>query len=162
MARHVAIAAAVWLGGSCAAPPVRDAADPPAPAATAVQADNPCPHVEGEDAKRFEHAAFGPPAMSFELLGQAWWQWDAEGHAFEGDGGTIWVVVYDGLDANALATRFPVRPDALCDHRYVALADARAYLLEHIEELEDPGVPEFAALRTELQQTLESIRDHFD
>lgn len=100
--------------------------------------------------------------MSFGLLGQAWWQWDSEGHAFERDGGTIWVVVHDGLNGDALATRFPVRQDEQCDHRYVVLSDARTYLQERVDELDDPSLPEFAPLRAELQQTLEAVSDHFD
>lgn len=174
MAEHLAAAAAVCLLAGCTAP-LAPTSDPPptsqaesAPIAAKANTPGPttppemCPHAEGKDAKRFEYDAFGPAAMSFGLLGQAWWQWDSEGHAFERDDGTIWVVIHDGLTGDALATRFPVRPDELCDHRYVALPDARGYLLENIEDLADVDVPELAPLRAELQQTLEAVDTHFD
>lgn len=175
MAEHLAVAAAVCLLGACTAPvgPTSEPAPPSPPESATAPAevkapavvaapDEPCPHAEGEDAKRFEYDAFGPAAMSFGLLGQAWWQWDSEGHTFESDGGTIWVVVHDGLTGDALATRFPVRPDERCDHRYVALPDARAHLRTHIDELDDPSIPELAPLRAELQQTLGALDTHFD
>ncbi len=167
-----AIAAVACLTGGCAPPPLAPISDPVpthAPPATAkdsspasVASPEPCPHAEGEDAQRFEYDAFGPAAMSFDLLGQAWWQWDSEGHAFEEDGGTIWVVVHDGLTGDALATRFPVREDQRCDHRYVALPDARAYLRAHIDELADADVPELALTRSGLQQTLTAVDTHFN
>lgn len=176
VADRIAIAAAFCLLGGCTAPlgstsqpppPSRaESGSDPQPEASAPAAQPPatqtCRHAEGDDAKRFEYEAFGPAAMSFALLGQAWWQWDSEGHAFEESGGTIWVVVHDGLDGDALATRFPVLEEEQCDQRYVTLADARAYLQEHVDELADPEVSEFAPLRAKLQRTLADVDAHFD
>ncbi|MBV1858806.1 MAG: hypothetical protein KUG77_10370 [Nannocystaceae bacterium] len=180
MAKHLAagaVVAAACLGASCTVPLGSIAEAPPprpsdsAPTSLAAEdeapvaqpaSDEPCPHAEDEDAKRFEYDAFGPAAMSFGLLGHAWWQWDSEGHAFDAAAGTIWVVVHDGLDGDALATRFPVVQDTQCDHRYVALPDARVYLQEHIDELADPSVTEFGPLRAELQRTLAAVDTHFD
>jgi len=178
MAEHLALVAVACLVTGCPAPPLAPTSKPAPPRqpqatprspsahapplAARPDPDEACPHAEGEDAKRFEYDAFGPAAMSFELLGQAWWQWDSEGHAFEASGGTIWVVVHDGLGGDALATRFPVIQDAQCDQRYVALTDARAYLQDHVDELADPDVPELAPLRAELQRTLVSLDAHFD
>lgn len=174
MAEQLALAGfALLLLGACPVPlaptpepsvpsqPQSTPSQPPADDSARSDSDDPCPHAEGDDAKRFEYSAFGPAAMSFELLGQAWWQWDAEGHAFEASGGSVWVVVHDGLNGDALATRFPVIQDAQCDQRYVSLPDARAYLQEHIDELDDPSVPELAGLRSELQRTMQAVDTHF-
>ncbi|MGH1342754.1 MAG: hypothetical protein ACRBN8_14430 [Nannocystales bacterium] len=177
MAEHLTLGLAACLLAGCPAPigpaPRPSPPDPPGAVpdpgsedrsahVVPPEDDDPCPHAEGEDAKRFEYDAFGPAAMSFGLLGQAWWQWDSEGHAFEKADGTIWVVVHEGLNGDALATRFPVIQEAQCDQRYVALEDARAYLREHIDELGDPAVPEFGPLRAELQRTLAVLNEHFE
>jgi|GEM_PF-1469765 len=172
--RLALIVAAAWLG-ACTAPapaaPVEPAPVAKAPAARTPFSeppgpeipDEPCPHVEGADAKLFEFGDFGPAAMSHALLGQAWWQWDSEGHAFEEAGGTVWIVVHGEILPDALATRFPVRETEQCDHRYVPVAEARAYLTDHIDELEgmEADVPEFGEVRKRLQTTLSALDDHF-
>ncbi|MCR9166073.1 MAG: hypothetical protein ACE37F_17460 [Nannocystaceae bacterium] len=122
---------------------------------------DPCPHVEGEDAKLFRYDAFGPPSMSADLLGQEWWQWDGEGHAFEESGGTVWVVVHDDLAPDALAVRFPVRQAHACDHRYVTVDAAMTHLEDHIAQLDGLGAPEFAALLERLRETHAAIEQQF-
>ncbi len=119
-----------------------------------------CPHRDGADTLRLTYDAFGPGAMAFELLGQRWWQWDGEGHDFDDDHDVIWIVVHDDIDPAALSLRFPVRPKARCDHRYVAREAALKYLAGNITELE--GAEELADLRATLQQTQSSVRVHFD
>jgi len=129
--------------------------------AAPVPTDEPCPHREGEDAMLFEFGDFGPPSMSHDVLGQAWWQWDGEGHAFEGEDGTVWVVVHhEDIDPADLATRFPVREAERCDHRYVSVQRAVTYLDEHITELED--VEGFAAIAAQLRETRAAIGERFD
>ncbi len=157
--------AAVLLAG-CTSPtlPVETPAPAPEPrpanhavATPPSSPTEPCPHVEGEDAKLFAYDAFGPAAMSYDLLGQAWWQWHGEGHAFEEAEGVVWVVVHDGVAPDALATRFPVRQAERCDHRYVTVDDAIAYLEDHIAELDGVDVPELAPVVERLRQTRISI-----
>jgi len=109
----------------------------------------------------FEFDAFGPPSMAFEVLGQEWWQWDAEGHAFEASGGTVWVVVYRQLPPDELRHRFPVIQGLACDHRYLEVADAVAYLGKAIEELEELDDRTFSELVGRLRSTRSSIVDHF-
>lgn len=118
-----------------------------------------CPHDDGPDTLRLPYDSFGPGAMAFGLLGQRWWQWDGEGHDFDDDRDVIWVVVHEGIDEAALNLRFPIRPDADCDHRYLTLEDAEQHLTTNIAELS--GVAELAELRATLEQTQSSVRDHF-
>ena len=99
--------------------------------------------------------------MAFDLLGQAWWQWDGEGHAFDEAQGTVWVVVHTDLAPDALATRFPVRESALCDHRYVSVDTAVAYLEDHIAELDGMDAPAFAPLLETLRATHSAIIAEF-
>lgn len=136
-----------------AAPKAPAEAAPPAPAPS-------CTHDVAADTALLKYEAFGPAAMSYALLGQAWWQWDSEGHAFDEDGGVVWVVVHDGVDADALARRFPVDPTTRCDHRYVALGDARSYLQKNMSELED--VPELASVAQTLRDTLTALDGQFE
>lgn len=139
--------------------PEPERAEAPAPATETVA----CPHRVGEDAILVDFDAFGPPAMSFELLGQAWWQWDGEGHAFEDQGGTVWVVVHDDVPPDDLATRFPVRQADACDHRYVTVDEALLYLEDHIAELDGMGddVPQFGPLVERLRTTRAELLRHF-
>ena len=109
----------------------------------------------------FDYDAFGPAAMSYDLLGQAWWQWDGEGHAFDDADGTVWVVVHDDLAPDALATRFPVRQAEQCDHRYVTVDAAVAYLEDHIAELDADDVPELAPVVDQLRKTRTTIVQQF-
>ena len=95
MGRRFALALLV-AGCTSPQPPVETAtpASEPRPDTLAVATpdpppEEPCPHVEGDDAKLFAYDAFGPAAMSYDLLGQAWWQWDGEGHAFEDAEGDV-------------------------------------------------------------------------
>lgn len=97
--------------------------------------------------------------MAFEVLGQRWWQWEGEGHDFDDDHDVIWIVVHDGIDPAALSLRFPVRPQAECDHRYFARDEAVKYLESNIAQLE--GVEELSELQATLQQTQASVREHF-
>ena len=122
-----------------------------------------CPHGVGDDAILLDFDAFGPSAMSSPLLGQAWWQWDGEGHTFEEQGGTVWVVVHDDAPPDELAVRFPVRQAERCDHRYVDLDDALAYLEDHIAELDGLGddANAFGPLIERLRTTREELLRHF-
>lgn len=165
MGRRFAVALLV-AGCTSPPPPVETSAPEPRPDTLAVATpdpppEEPCPHVEGEDAKLFAYDAFGPAAMSYDLLGQAWWQWDGEGHAFEDAEGVVWVVVHDGVAPDALATRFPVRQADQCDHRYVAVDAAIAYLEDHIAELDGDDVPEFAPVVEQLRETRTAIIQQF-
>jgi len=137
-----------------------DSAEP----STAPVADSEaCPHRVGDDAILVDFWAFGPSAMSHGLLGQAWWQWDGEGHATEAANGTVWVVVHDDVPPDELATRFPVREADQCDHRYVSVDEALLYLEDHIAELDGLGeeAPEFAPLLETLRTTRQDLLQHF-
>ena len=168
MGRRLAVAALLVAGCTSPPPPVQEPAPAPPRAAKEHAAatpepasPEPCPHVEGEDAKLFDYDAFGPAAMSYDLLGQAWWQWDGEGHAFDDANGTVWVVVHDDLAPDALATRFPVRQAEQCDHRYVTVDAAVAYLEDHIAELDADDVPELAPVVDQLRETRTTIVQQF-
>lgn len=170
MGRRFALATLFVAGCSSPAPPTSDAPAPSAspppraeraePAAAHAPQDG-CPQVEGDDAKLFAYDAFGPAAMSYDLLGQAWWQWDGEGHAFDDANGTVWVVVHDNVAPDALANRFPVREAEQCDHRYVSVDVAVAYLEDHIAELDGDDVPEFAPVVEQLRETHAAITKQF-
>ncbi len=139
-----------------------NAAEETRPPSVVVASTDGCPHDEATDVLRLPFDAFGPAAMSFALLGQAWWQWDSEGHGFDSAQDTVWVVVHNDVDPASLRSRFPVREDAKCDHRYLTLDEARDYLSAHIEELEGAEVPGLTEVRTRLQSTLEVLDEHFD
>lgn len=95
--------------------------------------------------------AFGPQAMAVELIGFGWWQWDAEGHGFDEEGGEIWVVVHDDLSDEQLARRFPVSPSRRCDNRFVTRREAIAYIDRNIDGIS--GVPVFEQLVGDLRAT---------
>lgn len=99
--------------------------------------------------------------MSYDLLGQAWWQWDGEGHAFEEAEGVVWVVVHDSVAPDALAARFPVRQAERCDHRYVTVDTALAYLEDHIAELDGDDVPGLAPVVDQLRETRTTVVQQF-
>ena len=105
MESRLSLALSLVLVGCTAGPPASVAPEAPAVEATPtpevaptpeVTAD-PCRHDEAEDATRLRYGDFGPAAMAYALLGQAWWQWDSEGHNTDLEDGEVWVVVHQGL-----------------------------------------------------------------
>jgi hypothetical protein len=82
---------------------------------------------------------FGPPSMSFDLLGQSWWRWESSGSSDPMQRYPIQVVVYKGVGLNSAMLKYPSNQKRLKDYRYISLKQAIDYLNENIE---DDVIPE--------------------
>jgi hypothetical protein len=76
---------------------------------------------------------FGPQAMSYELVGMGWWQWQPHGDSRPREY-DIKVVVYRGTSLAQVKRRYPVNPSKDQDYRYVKYNDAIRYLDTQIAE----------------------------
>ena len=85
---------------------------------------------------------FGPPSMSFELLGQSWWRWETSGSPDPSDKYSIKVVVYSNLTLAYINSKYPILPDRKQDYRYVIVNQAIQYLNKNIEDNILPEVTE--------------------
>lgn len=79
-------------------------------------------------------ADFGPPGMSYELIGNAWNQWKDEGHELPDDV-EIKVVVYRGVGLEEVKKQFPVLRGK-SDYRYVEYGRAVQFLHENMKQVE--------------------------
>lgn len=76
---------------------------------------------------------FGPPAMSNDLLGMDWWQWQDHGDSSPQQY-DIKVVVYRAIRLQDVKEQYPVIPIKKLDYRYLEYRDALRYLDAHIDE----------------------------
>jgi len=79
---------------------------------------------------------FGPQAMSYDVLGYAWWQWQSQGGPDPRTRHKIHVVVYRGISREEVARRYPVVRERRQDYRYIESAVAMRYLDEKLREME--------------------------
>jgi hypothetical protein len=77
---------------------------------------------------------FGPPSMVYELLGSDWWQWQPHGDSDPKKRYDIRVVVYRNIGLEEVRRKYPVKPEALQDYRYISYEDATRYLDRQIAE----------------------------
>jgi len=77
---------------------------------------------------------FGPPSMSFELLGQSWWSWESSGSSSPNQLYPIKVVVYSNKTLEQVKSQYPVIPIKKQDYRYIRLEQANRYLNKNIQD----------------------------
>lgn len=100
---------------------------------------------------------FGPSALSFSLLGNAWWQWMPEGGGNPRTRFDVKVVVYKDVALDEVKAAYPVSAVAQRDFRYVSSADALTYLDGAIHETQ--GFEEGRAVMGRLQATRSRIQN---
>ncbi|MBL4683535.1 MAG: serine/threonine protein kinase [Nannocystaceae bacterium] len=84
---------------------------------------------------------FGPQSAAFELIGMRWWQWESGGSWDNDDDFEIPVIVYRGIDRDAVEARYPtVRGKS--DYRLVAYDDALRHLDSLLATQKDSGLHE--------------------
>ena len=92
-----------------------------------------CLLIAGASASRageaiLPYSAFGPQAAAYELIGMAWWQWEAHGDDEDREY-PIKVVMFWDQTREETAKRHPVEREKLRDFRYVEYSKA----VEHME-----------------------------
>ncbi len=80
-----------------------------------------------------DYQDFGPQVAAHEVIGMAWWQWDAHGDPDPDSPDDVKIVVYRGISAEQVQEAFPVVEERQQDYRYLSYADAIAYLRGAIE-----------------------------
>jgi len=81
-----------------------------------------------------DYEDFGPPSMSFELLGQGWWSWESSGSSNINRLYPIKVVVYSNKTLKQIKSQYPVIPIKKQDYRYISLEQANRYLNKNIQD----------------------------
>jgi len=119
-----------------------------------------CPLKGGELV--LPYSAFGPPAMSHELIGTEWWQWDSHGDDDPRSSPPVKVVVYWDQSLDKTKEKYPVDRGKELDFRYVEYAAAVSYFEKALMELdkmakEDPA-DWLEKLRDDLTKTSAAVR----
>lgn len=99
---------------------------------------------------------FGPSAMSFQLIGYPWWQWQSEGDGNPDTHYNVQVVVYKDTSLQKIEAAYPVSEAEKKDYRYIEYDQAISYLNTNLNDLKDP---EFAdpKLQSLLTATKEKV-----
>lgn len=87
-----------------------------------------------------DYSDFGPPSMSYELLGQSWWSWESSGSSNPNEKYSIRVVVYRKMTLQNIQIKYPIIPKLRIDYRYVHFHEARTYLDKNIADNVIPSV----------------------
>ena len=82
-----------------------------------------------------DYSEFGPAVLSYELLGQAWWQWWPHGDGNPDTEYDIKVVVFDNISEEQVKQLYPVSEKEQMDFRYVSKEAALGYFDETTAEL---------------------------
>jgi hypothetical protein len=104
------------------------------------------------------YGSFGPQAMSYEVLGFEWWQWQPHGDSRPRKY-DVRVVVYCNASTDAVARLYPVDRKAERDYRHITYDRALSFLDENIQQDVDPALTdELRATRKELVERLPACR----
>lgn len=104
------------------------------------------------------YGSFGPQAMSYEVLGFEWWQWQPHGDSRPREY-DVRVVVYCNASSDEVARLYPVDRQAERDYRYITYDHALSYLDDNIRQDVDPDLTnELRATRKDLVDRLPSCR----
>lgn len=104
------------------------------------------------------YGSFGPQAMSYEVLGFEWWQWQPHGDSRPREY-DVRVVVYCNSSSEEVARLYPVDRKAERDYRYITYEQALSYLDDNIQQDIDPELTnELRATRKEVVDRLPSCR----
>lgn len=101
---------------------------------------------------------FGPPGMSYDLLGQEWWQWKPHGASRPGKHYDVKVIVYRDIPLEKVKELYPVIREKEQDYRYVEYQKALNYLNREIRRLKEPGKSDEESLIPSLLVRLEETR----
>ena len=96
---------------------------------------------------------FGPQAMSYELIGKEWYQWNSQGPDDPNARDNIKVVVYRNVSVDEVRRKYPVI-EKQQDYRYLEYQPALD-LLKKYEE--DPFWNEYKETKDRAQQTKDKI-----
>jgi len=113
------------------------------------------------------YQAFGPQVLAHELIGFEWYQWNSHGSSNPLQYDDVRVVVYRNIPLSQVKKQFPVIRERH-DYRYLSYHDALAYcnqLLRMYSQwaLDDSKLTDVLAPQvTRIEQTKQSIHDHFD
>lgn len=88
----------------------------------------------------FDYLDFGPPSMSFNLLGQSWWSWESSGGSDPNQAYPVMVVVYSNISLEQIKLIYPINPKKKKDYRYISIEQAIQYLNKNIQENAIPSV----------------------
>lgn len=107
----------------------------------------------------FDYEAFGPSALSYELLGSPWWQWLPAGGSSPKQRYLIKVVVYKDMPLAEVKALYPISEQQQQDFRYVSYDAALQYLNEAVamsqeDDLRDMGI---TPILQDTQQQLQSL-----
>lgn len=102
-----------------------------------------------------DYKDFGPPSMSFELLGQSWWSWESSGSSDPNEKYPIKVVVFRKVSLQSIQSKYPIIPKLKQDYRYVHFREAKTYLDKNIANNVIPTVT------LTLKQTLSLLESQF-
>lgn len=83
----------------------------------------------------FDYSDFGPQAMSNEIIGYEWWQWDSHGHPSPDTEYDVKVVVYRDIALETVQRKFPISKKEKKDFRYLEFRTAVDYLNKNSSEL---------------------------
>lgn len=112
------------------------------------------------------YSAFGPQAMSHELIGMEWWQWDSQGDDDPRSSPPIKVVVYWDQSLDKTKLQYPVDREKERDFRYVEYSAAVSYFGKVLKELDEMAKDEPAVwlekLRDDLTKTSAMVRAKHD
>ena len=99
---------------------------------------------------------FGPQAMSWEVIGKEWWQWQKHGDSNPDTKYDIKVVVYKNITLNKVKSLYPVNKNKNQDYRYIEYSNALTFLDKNIKE------NVIQAITTRLKQTKYNILKSFN
>ena len=103
----------------------------------------------------FDFEDFGPPSMSFEILGDHWWSWEPSGSPNPNEQYPIRVVVYQDIELETVKNSFPISVSKKNDYRYLNYEQAISYLEKQIQENVIPVVTQ------RLKKTKEAMQSNF-
>ena len=105
------------------------------------------------------YGAFGPQSLSHELIGWSWWQWQPCGGDDPSREYPIKVVVYWNQTLEQIKKKYPVDEPKEQDYRYVEFSIAVSYLEKSIKDIKDMKLEEIEFIASDLERTLNQIRD---
>jgi len=98
---------------------------------------SPCLAGEHKNIIILNFSDFGPPSMSYHLLGQEWWQWEAHGDSKPGKYYDVKVIVYRNTPLDKVKKAYPVIREKNRDYRYLEYDEALNYLDDEIIYLKE-------------------------
>ena len=120
-----------------------------------------CYANESESITILNYYDFGPQAMSYELIGYEWWQWEPYVDHRPDTRYNVKVIVYRNISLEKIKELYPVIKHIHQDYRYLKYDKAVKYLedkIEEIKELEKSNPVLYTYLKSVLTSTLAIIK----